>query len=158
MREFFTTACPFHDLDERFTWEKHTYNICAKVGVGIGIMRRMKPFVPVETLKLIYNALVQPYFDYCSPLWDNCESGLREKLQRLQNRAARVITGFTFDIRSVDVLNMLGWESLDQRRNYTKSIYMYKIINDHAAPNLKQLFRDAVKAIPLMILGIVKLI
>jgi hypothetical protein len=36
---------------------------------------------------------------------------------------------------------MLGWESLDQRRDYTKSIYMYKIINDHAAPNLKQLFR-----------------
>ena len=105
-------------------------------------MRRMKPFAPVETLKLIYNALVQPYFDYCSPLWDNCGSGLRaEKLQRLQNRAARVITGSTFDIRSVDVLNMLGWESLDQRRNYTKSIYMYKIINDHAAPNLKQLFR-----------------
>ena len=45
-------------------------------------------------------------------------------------------------IRSVDVLNMLGWESLDQKRNYTKSIFMYKIINDHhAAPNLKQLFR-----------------
>jgi hypothetical protein len=84
--------------------------------------------------------------------------GLGEKLQRLQNRAARVITGSTFHIRSVDVLNMLGWESLDQRRNYTKSIYMYKITNDHAAPNLKQLFDDAVKAIPLMILGIVKLI
>jgi hypothetical protein len=119
---------------------KHIDNICAKVGAGIGIMRRMKPFVPVETLKLIYNALVQPYFDYCSPHWDNCGSGLREKLQRLQKRAARVITGSTFDIRSVDVLNMLGWESLDQRqrRNYTKSIYMYiKIINDHAAPNLK---------------------
>ena len=84
---------------------------------------------------------MQPYFDYCSPLWDNCGSGLREKLQRLQNRAARVLTGSTLDIRSVDALNMLGWESLDQRRNYTKSIYMYKIINDHAAPNLKQLFR-----------------
>jgi hypothetical protein len=77
--------CPFHDLDERFTWEKHIYNICAKVGAGIGIMRRMKPFVPVETLKLIYNALVQPYFDYCSPLWDNCGSGLREKLQRIKD-------------------------------------------------------------------------
>jgi hypothetical protein len=36
-------------------------NICEKVGAGIGIIRRMKPFVPVETtLKLIYNALVQP--------------------------------------------------------------------------------------------------
>ena len=54
-------------------------------------MRRMRSFVPLETLKLIYNALVQPYFDYCSPLWDNCGGGLKDKLQRLQNRAARVI-------------------------------------------------------------------
>ena len=37
------------------------------------------------------------------------------------------------------ILNMLGWESLHLTR--CKSIYMYKIINDHAAPNLKQLFR-----------------
>ena len=82
--------------DERLTWEKHIDKICAKVGAG------MRPFVPLETLKLIYNALVQPYFDYCSPLWDNCGGGLKNKLQRLQNRAARVITGSTFDIRSDD--------------------------------------------------------
>ena len=64
-----------------------------------------------------------------------------EVLQRLQNRAAGVITGSTFDIRSDDVRNMLGWESLDQRRDYIKSIYTYKMINDLAAPNLKQLFQ-----------------
>ena len=63
-------TCLGVDLDERLTWEKHIDNrpICTKVGAGNGIMRRLKPFVPVETLKLIYNALVQPYFDYCSPL------------------------------------------------------------------------------------------
>jgi hypothetical protein len=58
-----------------------------------------------------------------------------------ESRCESYNAGSTFDTWSVDVLNMLGWESLDQRRNYTKSIYMYKIINDHAAPNLKQLFR-----------------
>ncbi len=84
---------------------------------------------------------MQPYFNYCSPLWDNCRIGLRDKLQKFQNRAARVITGSTYDTRSVDVLNMLGWETLDQKRNYTKSILMYKIINGHAAPNPKQSFR-----------------
>ena len=36
---------------------------------------------------------------------------------------------------------MLCLESLDQRRNYIKSIYMFKLINDLAAPNLKCLFR-----------------
>ena len=92
----------------RLTWEKHIDKICAKVGAGIGVTRRMRPFVPLETLKLIYNALVQPYFDYCSPLWDNCGGGLKDKLQRVQNRAVRVITGSTFDIRSDDVQIMLG--------------------------------------------------
>jgi hypothetical protein len=63
------------------------------------------------------------------------------KLQKFQNRAARVITWSTYDTRSVDVLNTLGWETPDQKPNYTKSIFMYKIINGHAAPNLKQSFR-----------------
>ncbi len=139
-----TYTCLGVKLDERLTCMGKTYidEIYAKVWAGIGVMRKMKPFVPLETLKLTYNALVQPYFNYCSPLWDNCRIGLRDKLQKFQNRAARVITGSTYDTRSVDhVLNMLGWETLDQKRNYTKSILMYKINNGHAAPNLKQSFR-----------------
>ena len=51
-----------------------------------------------------------------------------------QNRAARVITGSTYDIRSINVLNHLGWETLEQKRNYTKSMLMYKIINDYLPP------------------------
>ena len=33
-------TCLGVDLDERLTWEKHIDNICAKVGAGIGFMRR----------------------------------------------------------------------------------------------------------------------
>ena len=50
-------TCLGVSLDERLTWEKHIDSICAKVGAGIGVMRRMKHFVPQETLKLIYEAL-----------------------------------------------------------------------------------------------------
>ena len=47
-----TCTCLGVCLDERLTWEKHIDTICAKVGAGIRFMRRMKPFVPPETLKL----------------------------------------------------------------------------------------------------------
>ena len=99
-------------------------------------MKTMKSFAQVE----IYNALVQPYFDHCSPFWDNCGRGLRDKLKRIQNRAARVIRGSTLDTLSVDVLNVLGWESLDMIRKYTKSVYIRKKFSDLAALNLKQFF------------------
>ncbi len=72
------------NIDERLTWEKHIDMICSKVSAGIGAIRRIRPFVSPATLKLIYNAIVQPYFDYCSPLWDNCEIGLRDRLQKFQ--------------------------------------------------------------------------
>ena len=44
-------------------------------------MRRINPFVPPVTLQTIYKTLVQPYFDYCLPLWDNCGKVLQDKLQ-----------------------------------------------------------------------------
>ena len=54
--------------------------ICKKTSAGIGVMRRIKPFVPVDTLEKVYKSLVQPYFEYCSPLWDNCGKLLTDKL------------------------------------------------------------------------------
>ena len=108
-----------------------TEKICGKVSAGIGAMRRIKPFVPPVPLQTIYKTLVQPYFDYCSPLWDNCGKVLQDKLQKLQNRAAKIIIGASYDVRSADVLDTLGWETLDARRSRNKSILMYKILNDH---------------------------
>jgi hypothetical protein len=74
--------------------------------------RGYKTYVWSATLKLMYNAIVQPYFDYCSPLWDNCGIGLKDRSQKFQNRAARVISGATYNIRSVDLLESLGWKHL----------------------------------------------
>lgn len=127
-------------LDERMSWDQHIAKICKKVGAGIAVMKRVKPFVPNNTLTMIYNALIQPYFDYCSPLWGNCNAFLKGKLQKFQNRAARIIAGATYEIGSADVLASLGWVNLEERRSRIKSILMYKILNDYTAPNLKNLF------------------
>jgi hypothetical protein len=104
-------------------------------------IRRIRPFVSSATLKLIYNAIAQPYFDYCSPLWDNCGIGLKDRTQKFQNRAATVISGATYDVRSVDLLESLGWKHLELRRNYLKSVFMYKILNNQTAPYLRTSFR-----------------
>jgi hypothetical protein len=44
-------------LDETLNWDEHIEMICKKVGEGIGILKRIKPYVPVNTLISIYNAL-----------------------------------------------------------------------------------------------------
>ena len=103
-------------IDNQLSWDEQIDNISKKVSQGISVLQRAKQFVKNDTLQLLYNSLVQPYFDYCSLVWGNCRDSLKEKLQKLKNRAARVITGDTYDTRSKDILLKLNWKSLSERR------------------------------------------
>ena len=58
-------------IDHHLTWKPNTENICKKITSGISALRRVKPFITERnTLISIYNALVHPYFNYCSKVWD----------------------------------------------------------------------------------------
>ena len=104
-------------IDENLCWDNQIENISKKVSKGIGMLRRIKPFVSIITLAYLYQALVQPRFDYCSMVWGNCGKTLKVMLQRLQNRAARVISGDSYEVRSLDILSKLNWKTLEERRN-----------------------------------------
>ena len=84
--------------------------------------------------------LYQPYFTYCSPVWDGLGCKLSEKLQKLQNRAARVMTRSSYEVSSASLLSELGWNVLEKNRVKHKAILMYKVCNGCAPQYLQQLF------------------
>ena len=92
------------------------------VSSGIGAIKKLKEFVDRDTLVLVYNALIQPHFDYCCEVWDELDKGLIERLQKLQNRAARLIMNFKNEhgqsilARTSLGWTSLGWTSLEERR------------------------------------------
>ena len=79
-----------------------------------------------------------PHFDYCSPVWD-C-GYLSDKLQKLQNRAARIITKSHFDTNSDHLLSNFDWERLFLRRKKQKALMMFKSMNGLAPEYLQSLF------------------
>ena len=64
------------EIDEHLNWEKHIECIASKVSSGIGALKKLKEFVNRDTLVLVYNALIQPHFDYCCEVWDELGKGL----------------------------------------------------------------------------------
>ena len=127
-------------IDAHLSWGKHVEEICKKVSSAIGALKRVRPFISKETAILIYNTLIMPHFDYCSPVWDCLSGYLSDKLQKLQNRAARVITKSPFDASSNHLLSTLSWERLSLRRKKQKALMMYKTMNDLAPEYLQSLF------------------
>ena len=61
-------------IDDRLSWSNHVDEICRKVSTAIGALKRIWHFISANTALQIYNALILPHFDYCSPVWD-CLSG-----------------------------------------------------------------------------------
>ena len=96
-------------IDESLIWNAQVDRITGKVNSRLGILRRLRDIVDYQTLIVIYLSIIQPHFDYCSQTWGK---GLSDKLQKLQNRAFRIITRENYDIRSEDILNRVGFSNL----------------------------------------------
>ncbi len=79
-------------FSENLTWSDHLNNISTKINQRIGLLRRIKAFIPLKTRLIIYNALILPLFDYGDIIWgDKNNSSLMNQLQVLQNKAAKTI-------------------------------------------------------------------
>ena len=123
------TKCLGVQIDENLTWERQAEYIIQKVAYNISILRKVSPILSLDNKIAIYRSIIEPYFSYCCLVWDGINETLSNKLQRLQNRAARVITGLPYSVRSKEIRKQLGWSSLLEMRKQQKAIMMYKIVN-----------------------------
>ena len=129
-------------IDDRLSWSNHVGEMCKKVSSAIGALRRIRPLISQSTAVLLYKALIQPHFDYCSPVWDGLSNQLSEKLQKLQNSAARVVLKTNYETSSSSPLETLKWDKLVVRRMKQKAVMMFKSLNELAPVYLRNLFNE----------------
>ena len=82
-----------------------------------------------------YKGLVRPVLDYGSSVWDPSGVVLQEKLESVQKRAARFVTGnYNYETGSMTgILGQLKWESLKKRRKDNRLILLYKGLKGKAS-------------------------
>ena len=103
-------------IDEFLTWDKHMEYITKKIEQNLGMMTKIKGSVPKDSLVTLYeNHNVEPFLRYCSIIWCQCGNTLIEKVQRLQNKAARIVSGTSFEeTNHDDLLRELTWMNVKQ--------------------------------------------
>jgi hypothetical protein len=127
--------------DSSFTWTEHISQLCNKISPKIGLLRKLKHLLPVQCVDNVYRTTVQPHIDYCLPVWGFTSGINLQRVQRLQNRAARIITGnFDFFIRGIDLVKQLGWQTVSQRRDYFTCLTVFKSLRGLAPHYMQDLF------------------
>ena len=61
-------------------------------------------------------------------IWGNCSKTLSEKLQKVQNRAARILTSSSYDPDAGYLLQQLGWKDLIAQRQIQVALMVFKAL------------------------------
>ena len=65
--------------------------MCRKIHCRLAIMRRVKSFIPRDSLIRLADSHVNTHIDYCSPLLHNFSGNQLEFLLKLQKQCARTV-------------------------------------------------------------------
>lgn len=117
-------------FDSKLSWSAHVDYLCKNVSKRIGIIRRVKYFLPRQTVLLLSNALVMPHFDYGSTVWNNCTAEHHKRLQVLHNQLARTILSADIRTPTNDLMNSLNWVKLNNRWNNQLLVLLFKCLKN----------------------------
>ena len=104
------------------------------------MLRYAKQYLPISTVKTMYKSLVEPYFRYCSPVWGNAWVTYIEKLQKLQNRAAKLVTNSPFDVTALPVIRALQWPTVRELIYFESQKMVFRSLNGDAPSYMNKMF------------------
>ena len=58
-------------IDSELSWKHHIDFICHKISRSVGIIAKMRHYIPRHLLLNLYHALIAPYLNYGICLWGN---------------------------------------------------------------------------------------
>ena len=96
--------------------------------------------MPEHILNKMYNAFVIPNFCYCSTVWNDGYKSKLTKLSKLQKKAARVITGASYDVRSNEIFRKLDWIPIHKSSSIRENIVTFKALTANSPNYLTEMF------------------
>ena len=118
--------------DHTLNWKKQIQLIATKVSRALGILNYSKHLFQFETLKSLYKSIIEPHFRYCCSVWQYCGKTEIDRRQKIQNRAARIVTNSNYDAPSMLLIQSLGWETIDDLINQEMKTIAFKSVNNLA--------------------------
>ena len=126
-------------LDQELKMKDHVSHVTKSAYFQIRKIRSIKKFLSKDSLKTLVNCFILSRLDYCNSLLYGISDENLDRLQRVQNAAARLIYGLRKHDHITDTLRKLHWLPIRYRINYKIALLTYKSLNGHGPDYLREL-------------------
>ena len=118
-------------MDQYLLYDIHVNHISRKVNGILMFLNRIKDNFDQSARIIVVQSLVLSIINYCSKIWGMTTNQQIERVQRLENFAAKVALGKgrKYD-HATPFLNELNWLKIKDKVTYDVCIFVYKICNN----------------------------
>ena len=116
-------------FDNELNWEKHIETISKKIRRNIGVMCKLKNYLPLKSMITMYYSLVYPHLFYCNLVWGRTFEKFLEPLYLLQKRAVRLCCGAPFRAHTTKLFSKLKFLKLRDILFHNTLLLMFKLKN-----------------------------
>ena len=117
-------------VDESLTWKAHIQDTANKISKTIGILNKLKKFLPENILKMIYTSLILSRLYYCNLVWGHKP----QRIIQLQKRAVRIISNSKYNAHTDPIFKKLKLLKVTDIHNLCKLKFFFKLENNQLPP------------------------
>ena len=78
-------------IDSKLNFSEHITIICKKAARQLNALARISHYLNPNSRMILYNSFVMSNLNYCPNVWHFCGKGNNEKLEKIQERALRIL-------------------------------------------------------------------
>ncbi len=126
-------------FDSNLSFDSHVSSICKTDFFHLKNISSLRPILSMSNTEMLINAFMTSRFDYCNALLGGCSARLINKLQMVQNAAARVLTRTRKYEHISPVPSTRYWLPIKHRVDLKILLITYKALNGLAPQYLSEL-------------------
>jgi hypothetical protein len=116
-------------IDHSLSFSKHIDITCKAASYHVRALRHIRKFISADDAMTIATAMVSSRLDYCNSLLYGTSTSNINKLQRIQNTVARVVTCTSRQQHIAPILADLHWLPVSSRIDYKLALLTYKTLS-----------------------------
>ena len=125
-------------IDSQLTMVDHIAAVCRSGFFQLWQLRSIRQSLTLAAVKTLIPAFISSRLDYCNQLFVSVIGRLLDKLQLLQNAAARLVTGTRKFDRITPVMRELHWLPVRQRIRFKIAILVFEHLHGLAPAYLSE--------------------
>ena len=94
-------------FNDQLNWKPHLQHVCAKLSSASWALLKLKNYVNIPTLKVVYYNLVYSHLQHCTTTWGLAANNALDPLEKLHERIIRVITKSHYQTHSIPLFHSL---------------------------------------------------